>query len=93
MQLLCAAAQESRVVRVIKKQLVKRSLDMIKDIAARPEKDGKNDYETFWDSFGKFIKLGAIEDQSSTCAPLSVSCHASVEAGTLSLCCAVMDMQ
>lgn len=58
--------QESRVVRVIKKQLVKRTLEMLKDIAARPAKeDGKSDYDTFWDSFGKFIKLGAIEDQSN----------------------------
>ena len=58
--------QESRVVRVIKKQLVKRSLDMMAEIASRPEKDGRSDYDTFWDSFGKFIKLGAIEDQAST---------------------------
>ncbi len=57
--------QESRVVRVIKKQLVKRTLEMLKDIAARPEKDGKKDYDTLWDSFGKFIKLGAIEDQAN----------------------------
>ena len=54
------------MVRVIKKQLVKRSLDMMAEIAARPEKDGKRDYDTFWDSFGKFVKLGAIEDQAST---------------------------
>ena len=57
--------QESRVVRVIKKQLVKRSLDLLKEVASRPAKDGKNDYETFWDAFGKFIKLGAIEDQTN----------------------------
>ncbi len=57
--------QESRVVRVIKKQLVKRSLDLLKEVAERPEKDGKKDYETFWDAFGKFIKLGAIEDQAN----------------------------
>lgn len=57
--------QESRVVRVIKKQLVKRTLETLKEIAGRPEKDGKSDYETFWDSFGKFIKLGAIEDQAN----------------------------
>ena len=54
------------MVRVIKKQLVKRSLDMMAEIASRPEKDGRSDYDTFWDSFGKFIKLGAIEDQAST---------------------------
>ena len=57
--------QESRVVRVIKKQLVKRSLDLLKEVASRPAKDGKSDYETFWDAFGKFIKLGAIEDQTN----------------------------
>ncbi len=53
------------MVRVIKKQLVKRTLETLKEIAGRPEKDGKSDYETFWDSFGKFIKLGAIEDQAN----------------------------
>lgn len=53
------------MVRVIKKQLVRRSLDLLKEVASRPSKDGKNDYETFWDAFGKFIKLGAIEDQTN----------------------------
>jgi len=62
--------QESRVVRVIKKQLVKKSLDLLKEVAERPEKDGKKDYDTFWDAFGKFIKLGGIEDQSNKCDPV-----------------------
>ena len=53
------------MVRVIKKQLVKRSLDLLKEVASRPAKDSKNDFETFWDAFGKFIKLGAIEDQTN----------------------------
>ncbi len=57
--------QESRVVRVIRKQLVKRTLDLLKEVAARPEKEGRSDYDTFWESFGKFIKLGAIEDQAN----------------------------
>lgn len=61
--MLCCPLQESRVVRVIRKQLVKRTLDLLKDVAARPEKEGRSDYDTFWESFGKFIKLGAIEDQ------------------------------
>ena len=56
------------MVRVIKKQLVKRTLEMLREIEGRPEKDGKRDYDTLWESFGKFIKLGAIEDSSSTCA-------------------------
>ena len=52
-------------MRVIKKQLVKRSLELLKEIAGRLEKDGKRDYDTLWDAFGKFIKLGAIEDQAN----------------------------
>lgn len=46
--------QESRVVRVIRKQLVKRSLDMLKEIAGRPADDkGKSDYDTFYEAFGR----------------------------------------
>ncbi|KAK9820290.1 hypothetical protein WJX72_008653 [[Myrmecia] bisecta] len=57
--------QESRVVRTIRKQLVRRSLDMLKEIAGRPEEDGKSDYLTFWEAFGKMLKLGAVEDQAN----------------------------
>ncbi len=70
------------MVRVIKKQLVKRSLDMLADIAGRPEQDGKKDYDTFWESFGKFIKLGAIEDQASGWATLPVACLAGTVPGS-----------
>lgn len=51
--------QESRIVRVIRKQLIRRSLEMITDLA---EKEGGEDYKTFWESFGKNLKLGIIED-------------------------------
>jgi heat shock protein 90kDa beta len=48
--------QESRVVRVIRKQLVKRSLDMLKEIASRPADDkGKSDYDTFYEAFGRCV--------------------------------------
>ena len=60
--------QESRVVRAIRKQLVKRSLDMIADIASREstQEDGKvGDYTTFWEAFGRNIKLGVIEDAAN----------------------------
>ena len=58
--------QESRVVRVIKRQLVKRSLDMLSEVAKRPSEDGKkSDYSTFWESFGRNLKLGCIEDQGN----------------------------
>ncbi|PRW20326.1 heat shock 90C isoform B [Chlorella sorokiniana] len=51
--------QENRVVRLIRRQLIKRSLDMIQEIADRED---KKDYEAFWESFGRFVKLGCIED-------------------------------
>lgn len=69
--------QESRVVRAIRKQLVKRSLDMIADIAKRApasemegdaenaEKQSSDDYATFWEAFGKNLKLGIIEDSAN----------------------------
>lgn len=57
------------MVRVIKKQLVKRALDMLKEVAERPSVEGKpSDYNTLWESFGKYIKLGAIEDNANKCA-------------------------
>ncbi|CAD6579331.1 MAG: Heat Shock Protein [Alectoria sarmentosa] len=47
-------------------QLVKRSLDMLTEIAKRPaEGDKKSDYSTFWESFGRNLKLGCIEDQGN----------------------------
>lgn len=51
--------QESRITRIMRKQLIKRSFDMIKEISKRED---KSDYNTFWESFGKNIKLGIIED-------------------------------
>ncbi|KAF8068330.1 HSP90-5 [Scenedesmus sp. PABB004] len=51
--------QESRIVRVIRKQLIRRSLEMIEALAA---KEGGEDYKTFWESFGRNIKVGVIED-------------------------------
>ena len=53
--------QESRVVRVMRKRLVRKTLDMLKDIAKRDN----GDYDTFWDAFGRNLKLGVIEDAAN----------------------------
>ena len=54
------------MVRVIRKQLVKKTLDMLKEVAERPAgDDGKADYDTLWEAFGRNIKLGVIEDQGN----------------------------
>ncbi|CAI7907853.1 unnamed protein product, partial [Closterium sp. NIES-53] len=56
--------QESRVVRIMRKRLVRKVFDMLDDVAARKDSDGKpsSDYTTFWQSFGRNVKLGCIED-------------------------------
>ena len=51
--------QESRVTRVIRKQLTRRSLEMMDELAS---KEGGEDYKTFWEAFGRNLKVGAIED-------------------------------
>eukprot|EP00195_Chlamydomonas_chlamydogama_P008026 CAMPEP_0202897914 /NCGR_PEP_ID=MMETSP1392-20130828/6552_1 /ASSEMBLY_ACC=CAM_ASM_000868 /TAXON_ID=225041 /ORGANISM="Chlamydomonas chlamydogama, Strain SAG 11-48b" /LENGTH=777 /DNA_ID=CAMNT_0049583681 /DNA_START=134 /DNA_END=2467 /DNA_ORIENTATION=- len=54
--------QESRITRVIRKQLVRRSLEMIEDLAG---KEGGEDYKTFWENFGRNLKIGVIEDSEN----------------------------
>ncbi|XP_030484972.2 heat shock protein 90-5, chloroplastic [Cannabis sativa] len=51
--------QESRIVRIMRKRLVRKTFDMIQDIS---ESENKEDYKKFWENFGRFIKLGCIED-------------------------------
>eukprot|EP00199_Chlamydomonas_sp_CCMP681_P001189 CAMPEP_0119106662 /NCGR_PEP_ID=MMETSP1180-20130426/5810_1 /TAXON_ID=3052 ORGANISM="Chlamydomonas cf sp, Strain CCMP681" /NCGR_SAMPLE_ID=MMETSP1180 /ASSEMBLY_ACC=CAM_ASM_000741 /LENGTH=782 /DNA_ID=CAMNT_0007092035 /DNA_START=102 /DNA_END=2450 /DNA_ORIENTATION=- len=51
--------QESRIVRVIRKQLVRRSIEMIEDLAGT---EGGEDFKTFWEAFGRNLKIGVIED-------------------------------
>lgn len=55
--------QESRVVRAIRKQLIKRTLDAITSMAESEE--SKDNYTTFWEAFGRNIKLGILEDEGN----------------------------
>lgn len=54
--------QESRIVRIMRKRLVRKTFDMFDDIS---KKEDQSDYKTFWENFGKNLKLGCLEDQSS----------------------------
>lgn len=54
--------QESRIVRIMKKRLVRKTFDMIEEIANR---ENKEDYKQFWTSYGKNMKLGCIEDTAN----------------------------
>ncbi|XP_047961013.1 heat shock protein 90-5, chloroplastic-like [Salvia hispanica] len=52
--------QESRIVRIMRKRLVRKAFDMIQDLSE--SESSKEDYKKFWENFGKFLKLGCIED-------------------------------
>lgn len=54
--------QESRIVRIMRKRLVRKTFDMIQDLS---EKEDKEDYKKFWENFGKLMKLGCIEDSGN----------------------------
>lgn len=51
--------QKSKVLSIINKRLVAKSLDMIREIA---EAEDKSQYIIFWNNFGKYLKVGIIED-------------------------------
>ncbi|KAH7288307.1 hypothetical protein KP509_31G021500 [Ceratopteris richardii] len=54
--------QESRIVRIMKKRLVRKIFDMCQEIADREDKEA---YKNFWTNFGRSIKLGCIEDSAN----------------------------
>merc|ERR1711916_388793 len=68
--------QQHKVLRVMGKKLVRKALEMLRKLAnkAKKEEDDsaeneegetKKDYITFWEAFGKNVKLGLIEDSSN----------------------------
>merc|ERR1711865_989603 len=52
--------QQNKILRVIKKNLVKKCLEMIAEIAEK-----KDDYKKFYEQFGKCLKLGVHEDSTN----------------------------
>ena len=50
--------QQHKLLKVIKKKLVRKALDMFKKMS-------KEDYDKFWKEYSTSIKLGVMEDPSN----------------------------
>ena len=50
--------RQSKIVRVIKKNLVEKRIEMFAEIAK------EDDYKKIYEQFGKFVKLGVFEDST-----------------------------
>ena len=50
--------QQHKLLKVIKKKLVRKALDMFKKMS-------KEDYQKFWKEYSTSVKLGIIEDPSN----------------------------
>ncbi|KAI5076382.1 hypothetical protein GOP47_0008447 [Adiantum capillus-veneris] len=54
--------QESRIVRLMRKRLIKKSFDLFDSLA---KSSNKENYKRFYKNFGKYIKLGVTEDHDN----------------------------
>eukprot|EP01023_Acetabularia_acetabulum_P038178 TRINITY_DN3649_c0_g1_i4.p1 TRINITY_DN3649_c0_g1~~TRINITY_DN3649_c0_g1_i4.p1 ORF type:complete len:781 (-),score=164.14 TRINITY_DN3649_c0_g1_i4:309-2651(-) len=53
--------QKTATTNLIKKQLVRKIMDMMTDLA----KNNPPKYAEFWENFGKYLKVGVVEDQDA----------------------------
>lgn len=57
--------QQNSILRVIKNSLVKKTIEMVTDLASSTNDDDKQKFKTFYENFSKNIKLGIHEDSKN----------------------------
>mmetsp|Transcript_21038 Transcript_21038/g.66108 ORF Transcript_21038/g.66108 Transcript_21038/m.66108 type:complete len:718 (-) Transcript_21038:356-2509(-) len=62
--------QKSRMLSIIKKRIVRKSLDMFFDI-----QKNETDYDKFWQNFGKYLKVGVVEESGDVQKDLARLCR------------------
>ena len=62
--------QKSKMLGVIQRRLVRKSLDAFSDL-----QKNSTEYDEFWKNFGKYIKVGAVEEQGDVQKDLAKLCR------------------